>query len=186
MIIEVGVSNKIAKLKDKSVVAVCGNSDYVIHFNFDDEWNAYETKTARFKWNGEYTDVVFDGVECPMPIINNTYHVEIGVYAGELHTTTVAVLHMKKSILCGDGSPADPAPDVYAQIMDKLNALDGATPATTEKLGLIKVGENLKITQDGVLSIDTADAVEKDNTKPITSAAVHVEIGNIEVLLAAL
>lgn len=60
------------------------------------------------------------------------------------------------------------------------------TPATTEKLGIIKVGENLKITQDGVLSVDTADAVEKDNTKPITSAAVHVEIGNIEVLLAAL
>ena len=93
---------------------------------------------------------------------------------------------MKKSILSGDGSPADPAPDVYAQIMDKLNTLDSVTPATTEKLGLIKVGENLKITQDGVLSVDTADAVEKDNTKPITSAAVHVEIGNIEVLLAAL
>lgn len=186
MIIEVDVSNKIAKLKDKSVVGVCGNSDYVIHFNFDDEWNAYETKTARFKWNGEYTDVVFDGTECPMPIINNTYHVEIGVYAGNLHTTTSALLMMKKSILCGDGSPADPTPDVYAQIMDKLNALDGATPATTEKLGLIKVGENLKITEDGVLSVDTADAVEQDNTKPITSAAVHVEIGNIEVLLAAL
>ena len=93
---------------------------------------------------------------------------------------------MKKSILSGDGSPADPTPDVYAQIMDKLNTLDSVTPATTEKLGLIKVGENLKITQDGVLSVDTADAVEKDNTKPITSAAVHVEIGNIEVLLAAL
>ena len=60
------------------------------------------------------------------------------------------------------------------------------TAATAEKLGLIKVGGNLKITQDGVLSVDTADAVEQDNTKPITSAAVHVEIGNIEVLLAAL
>lgn len=186
MIIEVDVSNKIARLKDKTIVGICSNSDYVIHFNFDDEWSAYVTKTARFKWNDEYTDVIFDGTECPMPIINNTFRVEIGVYAGELHTTTAAMLYMKKSILSGDGSPADPAPDVYAQIMDKLNALDGATPATAEKLGLIKVGENLKITQDGVLSVDTADAVEQDNTKPITSAAVHVEIGNIEVLLAAL
>lgn len=186
MIIEVNVSNKIAKLKDRSIVGVCDNSDYVIHFNFDDEWNTYATKTARFKWSDEYTDVVFDGTDCPMPIINDTLRVEIGVYAGELRTTTAAVLYMKKSILSGDGSPADPAPDVYAQIMDKLNTLDSVTPATTEKLGLIKVGENLKITQDGVLSVDTADAVEKDNTKPITSAAVHVEIGNIEVLLAAL
>ena len=32
----------------------------------------------------------------------------------------------------------------------------------------------------------TADAVEQDNTKPITSAAVFVEVGNIEALLAAL
>lgn len=36
MKIEINISNKIAKLKDK-VVCVCGNSDYVIVFNFDDE-----------------------------------------------------------------------------------------------------------------------------------------------------
>ena len=186
MIIEVDVSNKIAQVRDRTIVGVCGNSDYVVHFNFDDEWNAYETKTARFKWGGTFTDVVFTGNECPMPIIYDTNTLEIGVYAGELHTTTAAVLYMKKSVLCGSGTPVDPKPDVYGQIMEKLNALDGATHATTEKFGLIKVGENLKITEDGVLSVDTADAVEQDNTKPITSAAVHVEIGNIEVLLAAL
>lgn len=65
-------------------------------------------------------------------------------------------------------------------------AATSANPATTESLGLIKVGANLKITKDGVLSVDTADAVEQDNTKPVTSAAVHTEIGNIEVLLAAI
>lgn len=127
MIVEVDVSNKIAKLKDKSVVGVCGNSDYVVHFNFDEEWNAYETKTARFKWGGAFTDVVFDGNECPMPIIYNTNTLEIGVYAGELHTTTAAVVYMKKSVLCDSGVPVDPTPDVYSQIMEKLNALDSAS-----------------------------------------------------------
>ena len=34
--------------------------------------------------------------------------------------------------------------------------------------------------------LDTANAVEQDNTRPVTSAAVYVEIGNIEALLAAL
>ena len=58
--------------------------------------------------------------------------------------------------------------------------------ASDTVLGGIKVGENLKINENGVLSVDTANAVEQDNTKPITSAAVHVEIGNIEALLAAL
>lgn len=124
MVIEVDVSNKIASLVNKSVVGVCGNSDYVIRFNFDDEWAAYETKTARFKYNGSYTDVIFTGNDCPMPIVQNTYNVEIGVYAGDLHTTTSAYLPMKKSILCGSGSPADPEPDVYNQLMDKLNNLD--------------------------------------------------------------
>lgn len=156
MIVEVNVTNKIAALVDKSVVGVCGNSDYVIHFNFDEEWDAYETKTARFKWGGKYTDVVFDGDECPMPIIYNTNTLAIGVYAGELHTTTVAVLYMKKSILCGSGTPVDPEPDVYGQIMEKLNALDGATPATADTLGLIKVGDNLSITEDGTLSADAS------------------------------
>lgn len=42
------------------------------------------------------------------------------------------------------------------------------------------------IVKDGVLCVNTADSVEKDNTLPVTSAAVHTEIGNIEILLAAL
>jgi len=58
--------------------------------------------------------------------------------------------------------------------------------ASTDQLGKIMVGENLKIDANGVLSVDTATAVEQDNTKPVTSGAVHTEIGNIEALLAAL
>ena len=34
-----------------------------------------------------------------------------------------------------------------------------------------------------VLSVNTADQVEEDNTLPITSAAVHSTVGNIEILL---
>lgn len=42
--------------------------------------------------------------------------------------------------------------------------------------------ETLSLT-DGVLSVNRADSVQADNTLPITSAAVYVEIGNIDVLL---
>lgn len=58
--------------------------------------------------------------------------------------------------------------------------------ASDKKLGGVMVGENLAISDTGVLSVTTADDVEEDNTKPITSAAVHVEIGNINVLLASI
>lgn len=37
--------------------------------------------------------------------------------------------------------------------------------------------------KDGVLGVNTADEVEADNSLPITSAAVHVQVGNIEALL---
>lgn len=37
--------------------------------------------------------------------------------------------------------------------------------------------------ENGVLRVNTADAAEEDNTRPITSAAVAEQVGNIEVLL---
>lgn len=48
-----------------------------------------------------------------------------------------------------------------------------------------KIGDGLKVV-NSTLMVDTANAVEQDNTRPVTSAAVYVEIGNIEALLAAL
>lgn len=56
-------------------------------------------------------------------------------------------------------------------------------PATETTLGGIIVGEDLQITQTGVLSVTKANAVEQDNTHPITAAAVYTEVGNINALL---
>lgn len=74
--------------------------------------------------------------------------------------------------------------DGEAGTVIKVNEGGGALrPATTERLGSIIVGEDLAITQSGVLSVIKADRVEQDNTHPITSAAVHTEIGNIDAIL---
>ena len=35
----------------------------------------------------------------------------------------------------------------------------------------------------GRLAVQVADEAEADNTLPITAAAVHTELGNIEILL---
>ena len=37
--------------------------------------------------------------------------------------------------------------------------------------------------ENGILSVNTTDMVEQDNTLPITSAGVYTTVGNIEVLL---
>lgn len=101
---------------------VCSNSDYQIRFDFDDEWVPHQVKTARFKCGTAYQDVVFTGDICPMPIIENAAVIYVGVYAGDLHTTTAAIIRSFPSILSGNGAPADPPPDVYAQIMAKIDS----------------------------------------------------------------
>ena len=120
-VINVTVREKIATAD--MTVYVCGNSDFVIAFDFDQEWDEYDVKTARFKHNGKDTDVVFSGNTCKVPIISNTYGIEVGVYAGNLCTTTPAYVAATKSILCGGGVPADPPNDVYNQIMGILNGM---------------------------------------------------------------
>lgn len=118
-IIPVTVRDKIAT-KTGDEVYICGNSDFVIEFDFDAEWNEHDTKTARFEWNEGFHDVIFSGNTCPVPIISDTHRFHVGVYAGNLRTTTAAYVPARKSILCGSGLPHAPQPDVYAQMMQEL------------------------------------------------------------------
>lgn len=49
---------------------------------------------------------------------------------------------------------------------------------------IYNIGNGLKVDEEtNTLFVDTASVVEKDNTKPVTSAAVYTEIGNINALL---
>lgn len=116
-IIKIQIIDKIATCLTELPI-VCGNSDYVVEFDFDEEWDAHSLKTARFKVNGEYTDVVFEGNECSMPIILNSKVVWVGVYAGELSTSTPALVRCKPGILDGEDVPAPPREDVYSQIIE--------------------------------------------------------------------
>lgn len=121
-VILVTIRDKVATA-DKTIY-VCGNSGFAVNFDFDSEWDEFETKTARFVCDdASYVDVLFDGTVCPVPIFSNTRRVRVGVYAGNLVTTTPAYITASKSILCDGGTPADPPDDVYDQLMEKLNNL---------------------------------------------------------------
>lgn len=106
-VIPIRIRDKIATAP-KNAVYVCGNSDYTIKFDFDDEWEGFNEKTARFVYNGQFTEMIFSGNVCPVPIISNTYAFEVGVYAGNLSTTTKAYVPATKSVLCGSEVPAEP------------------------------------------------------------------------------
>lgn len=198
-VINITIRDKLAVVADRTVY-VCGNSDYTVHFDFDAEWDAYKTKTARFIFGSKYKDVVFDGNECPVPIIANAYGLNVGVFAGDLHTSTPAYVETERSILCGFGFPADPDPDVYAQIMEKLNTIsDDLGKAVEEYLkenpiegGVVLYNAPQQLTDEekaqareniGIVAYDgeyvvtpsTEDAVTLQTAQKLMDADVHVQ-----------
>lgn len=128
MELQINIDNKYATAVGAPII-VCGNSDYTVKFTFDAEWETLNAKTARFVYvqNGavQYQDVVFTGDTVSVPVMSNTKEVLIGVYAGNLCTSSPARVPCEPSIRCGTGAPADPTPSQYDQIMELLNAGGG-------------------------------------------------------------
>lgn len=144
---------------------VCGNSDFVIRFDFDEEWNEIKTKTARFVYGNSYQDQVFEGNECPVPIISNVNVFEVGVFAGNLRTSTSASVPADKSILCKGGLPANPAPNVYSQIMELLNKGGGGNslPETADPLKQLVTDESGNVAWEDRLAYKTTAEAEVVN-----------------------
>ncbi len=153
--IAISVRDKVAVTMDETQY-ICGNSDFIVKFDFDAEWDAFDVKTVRFiKDNRRYIDVVLQGNECSVPIIYNTNKIMVGVFAGNLYTTTPAIIPAQKSILCRDGSPEAPSDDVYAQIIKMIESgiLTGpqGEPGTDGKDGSPgEAGQDGKDGSDGV------------------------------------
>jgi len=121
MDISISVAGKIATVADSSSI-VCGNSDYRLVFTFDAEWQNEIVKTCRFiTAPGVYTDVVFSGLICAVPVIVSGDNLFVGVYAGALRTTTPAAIRLIESITSDDGTPVPVSPDAYAQMMVLVN-----------------------------------------------------------------
>ena len=127
MDIKIQVKNKIASPIGTPVI-VCDNTDYVMHFEFDAPWEAQVLKTARFQFlragKRLCTDVPFSGTSVTVPQFSNIGWIRVGVYAGDLQTTTAAYIPCVASILSGESVPEEPTQDVYDQILQLIN--DGA------------------------------------------------------------
>lgn len=125
--INITVAHKIAVSDTTSIV--CDNSDYMVHWTLDDEWSAYDTKTMRTIYmDGTYEDKVFSGSDIALPVCTVPGAVQIGLFAGNLRTSRVAILRALPSARSAAGAPADPTPDVYDQLMDLIKGLGGVDP----------------------------------------------------------
>lgn len=137
--ISIDVSNKIAQQSGTPLI-VCGNSDYVIDFTFDAEWDEFAAKTARFTYFSrrkncwQYEDVLFEGDSVAAPVLSDITEVAVGVYAGAIHTTTPALIPCARSITDGDPVHDPPPLDVYNQLMAYLAGLQGGAAGVPKLL----------------------------------------------------
>ena len=183
-----------------------------VEFVFSDDWSGL-TKTAVFSAGRTTVDVLesaWDGnkVVVPHEILADAGPIaRVGVYGanadGLILPTVWVTLGKVMPAAEPSGDPgADPTLPVWAQLQNQIGDLDDLETYNKGNLvdainearssggtggGGYTIGEGLKLdAATNTLSVDTAAAVEKDNTKPVTSAAVYTEVGNINALLATI
>ena len=183
-----------------------------VEFVFSDDWSGL-TKTAVFSAGRTTVDVLesaWDGnkVVVPHEILADAGPIaRVGVYGanadGLILPTVWVTLGKVMPAAEPSGDPgADPTLPIWAQLQSQIGDLDDLQTYNKGNLvdainearssggsggGGYTIGEGLKLdAATNTLSVDTAAAVEKDNTKPVTSAAVYTEVGNINALLATI
>ena len=211
--IQIHVNKAYAHLCSPPELLTAGMSKAVtVQFVFSPEWDGL-TKTAVFS-NGKTTvDVLaanWEGDTVPVPhevLAVPGRHARVGVYGADesgvvLPTVWVSLSKVQPGADPSGDASADPSLPVWAQLQNQIGDLEDLKTYNKGNLvdainearssggsggGGYTIGDGLKLdAATNTLSVDTAAAVEKDNTKPVTSAAVYTEVGNINALLATI
>lgn len=124
--IDIIIRNKTASAVNPPCI-VCGNSDYNVKFDFDEEWQAHNNKIGVFAYNrcGEWRseNVPFEGDTCPVPALHGVRSVWIGVTAGDVRTSTPADVPCRMGATDFSDTEEPPSADVWGQILAKLDEL---------------------------------------------------------------
>lgn len=134
--INVTVRNRIATAQRWQCI-ICGNSDYIVDFDLDDEWNDMPNKVAVFvtntRGNIRHERVLFDGSTCGIPVLRGVNMVDIGIEAGDIRTTTPAHVKCEACITDRAGMPQEPENNVYGQILAMTTDIAQAATAAAEQ-----------------------------------------------------
>ena len=178
---------------------------YDVHFEFSEDWDGL-TKTAVFKAGAEAHSVLLDdsGV-CSVPweaLQKPWARLVAGVCGtrdgGVVLPTVWTSLGVIQEGAAPGGDARPPTPELWQQALnrkqDRLTGLPGQVVGFDEAGNAVsqnaapgggvdwQFGHGLK-QMGNLVSVDTADGFDGDNTLPITAAAVQAAVGNIETLL---
>ncbi|MBR3297733.1 MAG: hypothetical protein IKI64_00870 [Clostridia bacterium] len=99
----VTVRNKVPEIRFGEYL-VSDNKQLKIVFDLDSEWDAFAHKTARFDLDGWQFDIAFTGDTVTLPLLPAySGELSVGVYAGDLSTTTSVRIPVRSSVLARSG-----------------------------------------------------------------------------------
>ena len=94
-------------------------------FSFSNEWSGRQ-KTAIFKRTGIHAiPVLIENDKCIVPkeVLRNCSKFEVGVIAGNIHTTNIVEVYIDRTCYNEDAEIPDPTPSIYDQIIEKLESI---------------------------------------------------------------
>ena len=148
-----------------------------LEFRFPEDWDDMII-VAQFTQTKTYNCLLVNN-RCflPMELVAGPCEVSVFGYLNEEVTrgTTIPLkLNISRSgFVSSAETPIPPTPDLYAQLIEHFSSGNVVNFQVDKTLTL----------KDGVLSVNTTNDMEQDNTLPITSAGVFATGGNIEALL---
>ena len=160
---------------------------YYAKFSINGEiWNDIDNKRASFtRRNSTYImpldECGSNCFECKIPweVMTKQGYFNVGIFGGDRLLTNQVKVDVDRGCLHNGTESVPPTPDWFNKIDMKIDDIEskienGGVQFTTDETLSLK---------GGVLSVNTAQQPEPDNTLPITSAAVHTTVGNIEIIL---
>ena len=147
--ITITVGEKIASTDFKEVVSF--NSDYLLHFDLDGDWEEFTHRVAVVIWADGCTETRFDGTDCAFPTVSSAVadSVLVGVYAAN-ETRKIASTFVRLRCRAGAHAvPAEkPAASLHEQILSFLNEKDWSIFRDKVKEGMYSA---VRVSKQGIV-----------------------------------
>lgn len=181
-----------------------------VEVSFSEDWADYEKVYVWKHRNRTIDDLDATGI-IPHEVLEEYGGVlKFGVYGTKGDIVLPTIYGAIDTVRMGTDPSGDPSVDpsrpVWLKVLNALAAVKLALQHTVKSVNGIRPDENGNVEievsgsggsgsgtsfttdetltlKDGVLSVNTTDQMEQDNTLPITSAGVFATVGNIEALL---
>lgn len=198
--------DQVLRLNLKPKIASGGVNEDRIEFTFCELWADFEKTAVFYRNKNAVYHVPLEDSCCfiPAQVLATAGTLYIGVFGeradGTTRTSNIVQYRIEQGAITEQVIP-EPEPDVYAELLATMGNLEDLE--TNDRSSLVAAINEVRRTgggtggtsfrtddtltlKNGILSVNTAKEVEEDNTLPITSAAVHTTVGNIEILLSTI